>query len=149
MKILANIGIVVAALLGIVIVLWEALVLTVFSATQEFWYAAQAVSVAILMLVLGILLRHRVRKVLPIGASLFFSLCAAAILGFHWGMREGYYPRMEISLPMWHFTAFTYAVMAFGLIPLLLLIKKWPNPSPQNNADKKSLQDAEPGARRV
>lgn len=136
MKVLANIGIVVAALLGIVIILWEALMLTIFSATREFWYAAHAVSAAILMLTLGILLRHRVRKALPIGASLFFSLCAVAILVFHWGMRKDYYPQMEISLPMWHFATFTYAVMGFGVVPLFLLIKKWPNQRPDGTSAK-------------
>ena len=134
MKILVNIGIFAAALLAIVVVLWEALLLTVFSATHQFLYAGQALTVAILMLALGVALRKKVRTWLTIGSSLFFSLYAAVVLFFDIGLQEGYVPRMEISLPSWHFTVFTWVGMSFGIIPLLLLISKWPNKSVQTMA---------------
>lgn len=130
MKILANIGISLAALLAIVYICVEGLMLAVFSGNREFWYASHGLSAAILMLALGVLFRFRVRKALMIGASLFFSLCAVVILAFHLGEPSGYYARMDIAIPMWHSTTFTYAVMGFGVIPLLLLIKKWPNKRP-------------------
>lgn len=140
MKILAAIGISVLTILSIVVVLWEALLLTVFSTTREFWYAAHAISAAILMLAFGILFRFKARRSLTIGSSLFFSLCAVAILVFHFGEREGYYPQMEFSMPRWHFTVFTYGAMAFGIIPLGMLLLKWPKQSSIASSGQKSAQ---------
>ncbi|MFT3783602.1 MAG: hypothetical protein QM790_16435 [Nibricoccus sp.] len=127
MNIPVNIGVFAAALVAIIILWWEALLLTVFSATREFWYAGELLTAAISMLALGVVLRKRVRKWLTMGASLFFSICAAIVLAFDIGLQESYAARVEISLPSWHFTVFTWVGMSFGLLPLLQLIKKEPN----------------------
>ena len=122
MHTLKTIGIALGATLLICILLWEALLLTIFSVSQQFWYAGQALAAATFLLALGITLRRHARTTLTIGTSLLFSISAALILIFDIGMPDGYVARMEISLPNWHFTLFNCLGMSFSIIPLFFLI---------------------------
>jgi hypothetical protein len=135
MKILRNTTIIAVTILTLVIVGWEALLLTIFSTTQEFWFSGIALSAALVMFAIGLVFRDIARKRQSMGASLFFSLCATLILLTHFGSKEvgEYVARMEIALPQWHFDAFTYASMAFSLFPAALLLKKKADPAGTDN----------------
>lgn len=124
-------GIMLGATLLLGIVLWEALLLTLFSVSKQFWYAGQALAAAIFLLALGVTLRRHALTTLTIGTALLFSISAALILIFDLGMPDGYVARMEISLPNWHFTVFNCLGISFGIIPLFTLIAlaKKPNKS--------------------